>query len=192
MNIDVDPGYPNQPTYRLCFNNALAQLFLGCFQGLYLGPQTDLATPGALGPPFPIPPHVSWATGEYYWNGSVTTFRENAEKNGIYLWNSINKIYLTSDLPIREEALPGTSATTNILTDFVFIPSESFVGYNRFQYYNQGNLKWIDFTTDQPLSKITITFKYQTYDGNSNIINLIAGQNLSYKFIFRRKKKLPA
>lgn len=198
---EVTPQTSSQNVYFiLTFNNALAQLFLGMFNAEYYGENNTLVAQG-IQVPGAFSPHSSLvfkpqgnlnAYSDFYGtSGSHTTWLEIAQKTGIYQWNAVNKIYMKTDLPIREEVLPGNGATSNILCDFGFIASENFTGYSRFQYSNMGNLKWVDLLGTQPFSSIKVSFFYQTYAGKSYQIMLNRTQELSYKLIFRRKKKLP-
>jgi len=112
-----------------------------------------------------------------------------AEDNQNYLWNKLEKVYVTTTMPVMGEYVPFSNGTLPVLTDFIPVATTDPKVNNVYQYFNMGNLKWVDFIGDQAILKIDFSFYYQL-NGQIYQLMLNPGQTISLKFLIKRKEKI--
>lgn len=111
--------------------------------------------------------------------------------------SSVRSIIFTSNLPIRNEVVSGTSngdtnrAQLNILTDFV-LDLEGEVGANTRSiqvYNNKGEDRYIDMNGSDRVKNVDIQAYWQTSNGEIIPIELDEGETFTMKLMFRKRLK---
>lgn len=120
------------------------------------------------------------------------------EYNTITYWNGFrNIVFIATVLPIQSEYVPqknnqgsqtGATSTLAILTDFE--PLLEFGGETRsiFQFYVQGQYRWVDLLSSQPLKQFSLSIFWQDIDQNLYPLTIPINESATIKLLFERKK----
>jgi hypothetical protein len=130
---------------------------------------------------------------------SLPGFRLVEEYPTDFRFNSLQSVIVTSNIPIRHEYLPQTTNNmiNSLLNPFSFIsmfpvltdfrPALEHYGQQNSSiiYFPQGEFRWIDMMSDNPLDRLSFNFLFQTSDQKIHQIYLEPGESVSLKPYFK-------
>ncbi len=175
-------GWDNSNTLtkgRVLFNTALAEFFPGLQQNNAPNiPGFFNMVVGAR-----VGNTVTYNTLQYYTMAS--------DYIDVLNWDEVFQVIITTTgVPIipEQKAIGGNQNAVfqSVLTDFNFA-GVGFREAGRLQFYNQGNIRYYDMISDQPMNQFDLTFKFVDSFGNIYPIYISPMDSANIKVVFIRK-----
>lgn len=192
--ISSQPSFADNGLYKIYFGGTLSKFFSGFHtsrDGSFLTiPPLDTNLYGS---------YLLWVTNtklnvftQTLWPASAQTtyLLITAESDNLFNWDTVQRITVTTNLPINVEYTRSENSANfaeALLTDFLPVVFGNQKTNDVYQYFNNGNLRWITMSEGQAIKDIRIQFFVEFNSGIVVPLLIPANSSASMKLVFRTK-----